>query len=237
MRSYSIVLVEDNAEEAHALMAHLERYGVEHDVRFAITHLPSALEFVATHPAADLIFMDIDLPGIDGMEAAEELRLHDETTPLVFVTNLAQYAVRGYQVDALDFIVKPVRYFDLAMRMSRAMRVLERNRGQTLTISSADEVHVVPLRDILYVDLIKHDLQYHLEREVLRRRGSLKSVAQELPATLFVKLSQGCIANMSHVRTIRGDSVELDDGTRLYFSRSRRKPCLEKLSRFLGGTI
>lgn len=124
------------------------------------------------------------------------------------------------------------------MRMSRAMRVLdERNRGQTLVISSADEVHVVPLRDILYVDLIKHDLQYHLEHRVLRRRGSLTSAARELPAALFVKLSQGCIVNMSHVRTIRGDSIELDDGTQLYFSRSRRKPCLEELSRFFGGTI
>ncbi len=73
--------------------------------------------------------MDIDLPGINGMEAAQLLREENATTPLIFVTNLAQYAVKGYQVDALDFMVKPVGYGDFAMRMGRAMRPWRRTRA------------------------------------------------------------------------------------------------------------
>lgn len=238
MQSYRAIIVEDSDEEAAVLERHLERYGNEHDLRFMVTCLKSALEFMAQAPQADLIFMDIDLPGITGMEAAEELRTRDTTTPLIFVTNLAQYAIRGYQVDALDFMVKPIGYHDFSMRMGRAMRAIRRNAGKTLTISTPAGVRVVAMRDIVYVDLIRHDLQYHVtgEAKPLTMRGSLRRAEEELPSELFIRTSQGCLANMAHVRTVKGDSVETDSGTTLYFSRSRRKPCLEALARYLGGS-
>lgn len=239
MQSYRAIIVEDSDEEAAVLERHLERYGTEHDLRFAVTCLKSALEFMAQAPRADLIFMDIDLPGITGMEAAEELRTRDSTTPLIFVTNLAQYAVRGYQVDALDFMVKPVGYHDFSMRMARAMRVIRRNEGRALAISTPDGVRVVAMRDIVYIDLIRHDLQYHVigQDRALAMRGSIRRAEAELPSELFIRTSQGCLVNMAHIRTVRADAVETDDGTLLYFSRSRRKSCLEALARYLGGTV
>ena len=106
--------------------------------------------------------MDIDLPGINGMEAAQILRGYDEQTPLVFVTNLAQYAIKGYQVDALDFMVKPVAYDDFSLRMDRAMRMVRRTSKGTVAIPTPDGIRVVRLDDVLYVDIVKHDLHYTL---------------------------------------------------------------------------
>ncbi len=125
-------MVEDSDEEATILLDHLEHYGKVHGVRFITTRSVTAFELVNDAIQADLVFMDIDLPGINGMEAAEMLRESDTTTPLIFVTNLAQYAVRGYQVDALDFMVKPIAYGDFSMRMDRAMRAVKKNAGRTV---------------------------------------------------------------------------------------------------------
>jgi DNA-binding LytR/AlgR family response regulator len=231
-------MVEDNDQAASALSAHLEHFGAERGVRFLVTRLSTAFD-LSSASAVDLIFMDIDLPGINGMEAAQLLREENASTPLIFVTNLAQYAVRGYQVDALDFMVKPVSYGDFAMRMERALRVMEKNAAHTMVLPTANGTRIVNVNDITHVELVKHDLLYHVVGfdQPLRRRGSISGAREELPQGLFITVSQGCFANMAHVTAVLGDSIRLDDGTQLFFSRSRKKPSLETLARYFGGTI
>ena len=197
--------------------------------------ISSAVEFVAeTHPA-DLIFMDIDLPGINGMEAARYLRAQDPVTPLVFVTNLARYAVRGYQVDAVDFIIKPVEYDDFAMRMRRILHALERAARRSVAVATREGVRVIDEEDIVYVEVLRHDLHYHLasSREPLRIRGSLSSAESELGAG-FVRISASCLVNVGHVVSVDGPSLGMDDGSTLFFSRARRHDALAELTRFLG---
>ncbi len=234
--AYRILIVEGSPAEADVLREHLNRYAEERGLSFAVTVLSSAVEFVnASHPA-DLIFMDIDLPGINGMEAAQILRGYDEQTPLVFVTNLAQYAIKGYQVDALDFMVKPVQYDDFSLRMDRAMRLVRRTSKGTVAIPTPDGIRVVRLDDVLYVDIVKHDLHYHLagEPNPLRVRGTITKVAEELAEKDFLKIAASCVINMAQVARIRATSVVMSDGTELFFSRSQRKAALERLTAYVG---
>lgn len=233
-----MLIVEDTPAEADVLRGYLLRYAREKDLRFHVETLGSALEFINSRHTADLVFMDIDMPGINGMEAAEIMRTYDQATPIVFVTNLAQYAVQGYQVDAVDFVVKPVEYHDFAMRMERAMRLVERNAGGTVVLPTQDGVRVVHQHDITYVDMLKHDVIYHLaDGERLRERGSLKAAAAKLDAQLFLRISSGCLVNMARVARIRRDSVVTDDGDELFFSRSQRRRALETLANYVGGSI
>ena len=232
---YRILIVEDTGAEADRLVACIERYGAEHGEQFAITRIASALEYTERHPRADLIFMDIDMPGMNGMEAAKLLRERDEETPLVFVTNLAQYAVHGYAVDALDFIVKPVSYADFAPRMTRALKAMKRNAGTTVSISTPEGLRVVAIPSIAYVDILRHDLYYHLtsEDEPLRIRGSIKQAASELGCD-FVKVSSSCLANMAQIRLVRQNSVVMSTGDELFFSRACRKAALETIAGYMG---
>lgn len=232
---YRILIVEDTPAESDNLRAMLSRYGIEHGEQFAVDVMTSAVEYDAKKPAADLIFMDIDMPGMNGMEAAEALRERDEETLLIFVTNLAQYAVHGYAVDALDFIVKPVSYDDFALRMDRAMRQLRKRTGATVTLPTSEGSRVVAVRDIVYVDILRHDLYYHIDglAAPLRLRGSIKAAADEL-GTDFVRISSSCLANMAHVKLIRQGSVVLSTGKELFYSRGCRKEALEMLNAYVG---
>ena len=234
--AYRILIVEDSSAEADVLRGHLSRYAAEKGLSFAVTVLPSAIEFVNGNHPADLIFMDIDLPGINGMEAAQMLRGYDEQTPLVFVTNLAQYAIKGYQVDALDFMVKPVAYDDFSLRMDRAMCMVKRTSEGTVAIPTADGMRVVRLADVLYVDIVKHDLHYHVvgEGEPLRVRGTITQVAKDLDEKGFLKIAASCVINMAQVERIRQTSVVMSDGTELFYSRSQRKTALERLAAYVG---
>ena len=235
---YRALIVEDDPAAADVLRAHLARFGTERGVSFAVEVLSSALEFLERRPAADIVFLDIGLPGISGMEAAEVMRQTDTVTPIVFVTDLAQYAVRGYQVDALDFMVKPVEYEDFALRMGRAMRVMGRNADTAVSIPTTDGTRIVPVRDIIYVEILRHDLYWHVagQTEPLRVRGSLTAEEARL-GERFCRISASHLVNMGQVSLVRGGGVTMSDGTELAFSRTRKKAALEALARFAGGSV
>lgn len=236
---FRILIVEDNPEEQATLRAHLERYATEHGEDFQIAWLKSAVEFVEGSETADLIFMDIDLPGINGMEAATLLRSFDQQTPLIFVTNLSQYAVRGYEVDALDFIVKPVTYYNFSMRMDKAMRVMRRTAGRNVVIQTKAGMRIIPLAELISVEVLNHNLAYRAVGydDALEVRGSLASIERELEGGPFVRISNSCIVNMGHVRDIQGNELRMSDGRVLYFSRARRRPAMERIADYLGGSI
>ena len=236
---HQIAIVEDELDAADALAGFLDRYAEERGESFEVTRFTNAIDFEMTRQQFDLVFMDIQMPGINGMEAARLLRTYDEDTPIIFVTNLAQYAVKGYEVDALDFIVKPVTYFNFRMRMDKAMRHIHRNAGRSITLTTRDGMRVVPLADIEYVEVSKHDLSYHIygDPEPFVVYGSLKAFEDEVAGGPFVRISASCIVNMNQVRSVKGSALVTRGGDTLYFSRSRRREALSTITNFLGGSI
>ncbi len=235
----NIALVEDEPEAADVLAAFIARYAGEKGLELTVTRFGNAMDFEMTHQHFDLVFMDIQMPGINGMEAAQLMRTYDSETPIIFVTNLAQYAVKGYEVDALDFIVKPVTYFNFRMRMDKAMRRIRRNASRSIAIGTRDGMRVVALSDIEYVEVSKHDLSYHLvdEEEPLVVYGSLVAFEQEVTGGTFVRISNSCLVNMNHIRSMRGGELTMRDGQVLYFSRSKKREAIETITAFLGGSI
>ena len=173
------------------------------------------------------------------MEAAEVMRQTDELTPLIFVTDLAQYAVRGYQVDALDFMVKPVTYEDFALRMGRAMRVMDRNAGGTVSVATDEGLRVIAEKDVVYVEIFRHDLYWHVtgSAQPLHARGTLTRVAEELGAERFCRVSASHLINMGQLALIRPGSIVMSDGTEIVISRRRRREVLETLTRYVGGSL
>lgn len=236
---YRALIVEDDSRSAAVLRDHLLRFGSEHGLSFSVEILGSALELLDGQQIADILFLDIGLPGIDGMEAAQILRQRDEVTPIIFVTDLAQYAVRGYSVDALDFMVKPVVYEDFALRMGRAVRVLARNAGRSVALPTADGLHVIREQDIIYVEILRHDLYWHVRGEAapLRQRGSITAAAEQLGDERFCRVSASHLVNMGMVSLVRTGSVVMSDGTQISFTRSRKKGALEALARYVGGSV
>ena len=190
---YRIVIYEDTESEARTLLGHIERYGAEHGVQFQTTWERSAFGIGIDSERADLIFMDIEMPGMSGMDAASLMRTFDTETPIIFVTNLAQFAVNGYEVDALGFIVKPVSYAAFSMRMAKALRVMRENRESSITVKTHGGMRVLGVEDITFIEVRGHELTYHLAdgdgiRTRHHRRGggaprgcALRPHLQELP--------------------------------------------------------
>ena len=232
-----VVMVEDDDADGRALYDCLGRYAKLRGEKFQVAWFKTALDFVTERPPADIIFMDIELPGINGMEAAEILRGYDSETLLIFVTNLAKYAVGGYTVGAIDFIVKPVGYDDFALRMDRALRVLKRKKGRSVFVPTKDGLVVMDAGRVEAIEVKTHNLIYHMAdgTEDFSHRGTLSQVEADLADSSFVRISNSCLVNMEHVRRIQGVELHMQTGHVYYISRAKRAAALEAIAAYYGG--
>ena len=144
---YRVLIVEDTPAEADLLRALLARYSAEKDVELSATVMSSALEFIESRRVADLVLMDIDMPGINGMEAAEVFRTYDAETPLIFVTNLAQYAVRG--VNGVRYAVPQHISAAAEGKIDIYFRVGSAYRPATLAVKCGDTVVMTRKKQIM----------------------------------------------------------------------------------------
>lgn len=127
---FKIAIVEDREETRESLNRFVRQYAQEQGLQVEISLITDGAE-IAEHytPGFDIIFMDVEMPRLDGFGAAEAIRAVDADVVLVFVTNMAQYAIRGYEVDALDYVLKPVNYYQFCTKLSRAIQRVQRRRG------------------------------------------------------------------------------------------------------------
>ena len=230
-----IAIVEDDPAEAELLKSHFARYAPGSGEEFDIKWFQTGGAFLnAYQPIYDLVLMDIDLPGINGMDTAECLRQMDHSVALVFVTNLARYAAKGYAVDAMDFLLKPVSYSGFAVTVQRALLRCRHNHQPDLLINIPDGVYRISTSRIRYIEVNNHTLAYHTTEGVLTSPGNLKDVEHRLPAGQFVRCNRCYLVNLSFVRAVRGHRLVLDTGE-LQISRPKRAAVLDALNNYLGG--
>ena len=98
-----------------------------------------------------LILMDIQMKFMDGMSAAEEIREKDSRVVIIFITNMTQYAVRGYEVDAMDYILKPVKYFTFSQKLQKALNRIRQRREAFLTVAVKGGMYKIPVEDLFYI--------------------------------------------------------------------------------------
>lgn len=228
----NIAVVEDDGSAADLLCEHIRRYSEEHGKACEVVRFSDASSFLSGHKNAyDVVFMDIGLPGKDGMTAAEELRRSDGEVVIVFCTSMAQFALKGYSVKALDYIVKPADYMTFSVTFERALRVVERGRSRDVVVNTANGMECISPSDITYVEIYDHRLMYHLGDKTVESWGSLKKLSAELGDD-FVLCNSCYLINLRFVEEISGGSVTVG-GDVLNMSRAGAKAVMTALARHI----
>lgn len=230
-----IIVVEDNGADAEQLINCIERFGEETKEAFNVERFADAQTFLTEYTSADIVFLDIEMPGIDGMTAAKELRKKDGEVTIVFVTNMSQMAIKGYAVRAFDFILKPLSYKSFALRFARILKVLRKEEGKEIWITNKDGRKKIRTASVRYVEIMSHILVFHLEDEEIKATGTLLSLRQELEGECFSMCNRCYFVNLAFVTAVQGQVVCLKD-TELQISRAKRKSFLKDLNDYIAMT-
>lgn len=232
---YHIAIVEDETEFAAQLQEFLKEYQKEHDVPMKISVFSDGAEIIADYqPLYDIILLDIEMPQVNGMDAAERIRQMDTDVVLMFITNMATYAIRGYEVGALDFVMKPINYYTFSMKFTRAIKRARQKEQQQILISLSDGVKKFGIQQIYYVEVQNRMLHYHTDEGEYVVRGTMASVEQMLASYPFVKCNHWYIVNLMHVSEVRKNTV-IVGGHELEISRRNRTAFLRALTEYVGG--
>lgn len=229
----NLCIVEDDEGNIAQLTGFLDRFGGENGEVFRIDTFRDGLSFLESyHPVYDLVFMDIQMPGIDGMETARRLRRMDGKVAIIFITNLLKYAIHGYEVQAFDYIVKPLVYDSFSARMKKFLAHARAERRQEIVLSSGATIKRVSVSNIYFVEVDGHYLRWHLAGGDLSLYGSLVQAERLLAGAPFVKCNSGILVNLNYVQTIEKDSVQVA-GQWLPVSRAKKKEFVTAVTKFL----
>ena len=229
-----IAIVEDEANQREQLAVGVR--GVLAGLEAELVCLDEAAPLLARYAAGerfDLLLLDIQMPGMDGMSAAARVREFDADVLIVFITSMAQYAVQGYKVDALDFLVKPVTREVLDACLARALRRLRKREPASLSVRSGGSLRIVPVSSILYAESREHRTLLRTREEEIPCAGSLGSLEEALIPHGFFRCHAAFVVSFAQVERLDGGDV-LVGGQRVPLSKHRRRQFLAALAAFWG---
>lgn len=177
--------------------------------------------------AYDLIILDIEMPFIDGLSVARKLRELGQNTAIVFLTSHIEYALKGYEVNALRYLTKPVKEKQLLEIINY---LVEQNMmDKKIMVKDSEDMVLIGVKDILYMEARNQDILIYTKDWEYIRRYNIKDYEQELANYFFVRCHRSYLVNLAHIVRLSGKDIMLDNEKMIPLSRTKEKGVREAL--------
>jgi len=231
----NIAVVDDEQSERQTMEGYFKRMESEIHEEVTVTLFASVMALLEAYDYSfDLICMDIDMPQMDGLSTAQEIRSRDNDVLIIFVTNLAQLAIRGYEVRALDFLVKPVNYYSFVMKLQDAIQLALRRKQRNIVLNTGEGIQVIPSNELYFAEVRGHYLFYHTKTGTVRQKAPLWELEEKLRGLSFKRCNQSYLINLRHVSAVNKDDI-LVGGEWIRISRHKKRSFLQSLAHYIGG--
>lgn len=232
-----IAIVEDEQNYIDQLTGYIEKYEKEAGEEFSITTFRDGDQIVNGYSGNyEIILMDIQMKFMDGMSAAEAIRKLDSEVIIMFTTNMAHFAIRGYQVDALDYMVKPIEYFSFSQKLNKAIVKINNRDLHYIAVPIEDGMQKMEIENISYVESHHHVLIYHYKGNCINSHGTMTELEETLTPYFFYRSNKGYLVNLKSVEGVKNGCCIIGR-EQLAISRSKQKPFMEALVNYMGRVI
>ncbi len=203
------------------------------DEAFRITCCTNAVQFFYGPIDYDLIFLDIQMPNLNGVELAKQLREKGFEGVLIFVTVLKECMLDAFEVEAMDYLCKPVDGQRLERALKRSLKRLRRKDERYLTIHTMNWCRNVKLKDIYYCEVVNRKIYVHLKDGVLEYYGRIREVEQQT-APEFIRCHRSFLVNPDHLSEYRDGQAVLENGERVPVSKNCHALFMKKVMEYMG---
>jgi len=219
-----IAICEDNPKEQERLAAAINDWAMARNTQPDILCYQSAEAFLMVWPeiSFDLAFLDIQMKDMNGIQLAETIRQSDKNMMLVFVTSFSQYVLKGYDVAALHYLIKPLSAAKLLPVVDKAHMIWHSRMSDFLLVSDGTGQIKLPFDSIHYIAMFSHTAEIHTDSAKYDLRKTAADLSDMLPAH-FVRCHRSYIINLFKTDCVYKDSLILSDGTKLPISRNSSK--------------
>ena len=234
---YHIAIVEDEVAFRQQLTEYLTQYQNENNLEFKISEFSDGAEILERYQSDyDVILLDIEMPKVNGMDAAKQIRIQDDNVVLMFITNMASYAIHGYEVGALDFVMKPINYYTFSMKLTRALKRVKQQEQKSLLLPLSDGVKKLELSEIYFIEGQSRMLYYHTVTGDYVVKGTMQNAEKSMEEFPFAKCNHWYLVNLMHVKEVRKNMVVVGP-FELEISRRNKTAFLKALTEYMGGSM
>ena len=192
-------------------------------------------ELLAADKCYDLVFMDIQMEGLNGMEAARVLRKKQEETLLVFITGLKEYVFEAFDVSAFHYLLKPIEDEKLEEVLKRALAEMERKKAgekKQLLIKTRSRSMNLDESNILYLESRGKKVEIHTPEETIEVYAAMNRLEERLGKS-FYRCHRGYLVNMAHIAEYRTDRIRLNNGEEVYLAKEKYQSFVKTYMRYL----
>lgn len=230
-----IAICDDEADFVTHLTTLIQQYAAETGEEIKITAYYDGMELVERYDTSiDLIFLDIQMRLLDGLHTAQRIRELDENVGIVFLTTLTQYGLEGYQYQAADYIIKPIKYVRLKAELNQWLKKHRHNDSPSIVVVNDSGKYKIALKSLRYVETFNRKLLLHTEQENIISYKSMKEMEQELTQAGFARCHTSYLVNLFYVKGVQKLEITLITGEQLPISQPKRKAFMEQLTRYWG---
>ena len=222
--AYRIAVCDDNAADSEYVLKLLSAWAKDRDVPIQAEQFPSAEAFLfryAEDKSFDILLLDVEMGGMDGVTMAKRIRPENETVQLVFITGYSDYIAEGYEVSALHYLMKPVKKEKLYSVLDRALEKCRQNE-RFLNLELSGELVRIPFYEISYLEVHQNYVTIHANKEYTVKRPL--SDFEEALDHRFTRIGRAMILNLNFIRCVTRTEVQLSDGTTLPLPRGAYEP-------------
>ena len=229
-----ISVVDDHTKDAEAVCTLAEDYFRQSGTACLVRRYAGGQEFIRSPERSNIVIISVQMARLDGLETARILRKLGSEAALILVSTSKDQAISGYEVDALDYLLKPVSQAAMMRALDKAMRHVNTLSNVNLALKVAGGTASVSSNDLIYVEVFDHNLVYHTTRGEYNVRGRLSDVQAKLDSEHFILCNRSFIVNLRYVSVVGSDYLMVE-GVKITVSKSRRKELAQRFSAFLGG--
>lgn len=229
-----VAIVEDDPLFLRQAAAFVEIFSEQTGRDFSVTTYNSAVTFLKDFNANfDILLLDILMPNQNGIEVAHIVRQSDEKVVILFITSTPQYAIKGYTVNALSYLLKPLSWTAFETEFSRAVEHVLTKERPAIVLRSGSRYYQIPHHNINYIESRQHKIFVHTNDRGITVPYTLSALENRLTTAGFYRINSYYLVNIAHVEAIEGQNCVLDTGEELKISRARKKGFIEALTRHL----
>lgn len=212
-------IIVDDEPLARAEMQSLIHEVSKIDILGSFSNAPAAMEFLKTREI-DLIFLDIEMPQVTGLEFAEIL---PKNTLVIFTTAYSQYALKSYELDAVDYLLKPIEKNRLEKAINKAelykellskdtvKNTVESNTADFLFIKADRRYYKINFSDIKFIEGLKDYVVIHTQTQKLITAMNLKTIHQKIPENIFLRVSKSYVVNIHRIDSFDNHNIYIED--------------------------
>lgn len=227
-----IAICDDEAEMCKSLEQAIRRISGRLGEAFHITCFTDPAGLLCASPEFGLFILDIQMPGLDGVTLAREIRKRNDGCALIFTTVLKEYMLDAFEVEAVDYILKPIDEGRLENALKRALKRIRSADGDAIMVRAMNGVKAVRISTIYYCEVINRKIYMHTRDGVIDYYGKLEDVEKQLDYRFF-KCHRSYLVNLDYLLEYAGGRIVLENGEQVPVSRLRHQDLMKKMVQYM----